>query len=58
MMIAYPTKYVFITTIRYLISVRNDEIPTVPAENGFLYNRVRTKLVENLERNHSSGFLK
>ncbi len=36
--------------------MRNDEIPTIPTENDSLYNMVRTKLVETLERNYSSGF--
>ncbi len=36
--------------------MRNDEIHVVPIENGSLYNMVRTKLVETLERNYSSGF--
>ncbi len=51
-----PTKYVPITTIKYPVFVRNDEIPTVPAENGFLYNRIHIKPVETLEGNHYSGF--
>lgn len=36
--------------------MRNDEIPTIPIENDSLYNMVRTKLVETLERNYSNGF--
>jgi hypothetical protein len=56
MMVAYTTIFVPITTIGYLIFVRNDEIPIVPTENGFLYNKIRTKLVGTLKGNHSSGF--
>jgi hypothetical protein len=38
------------TTIGYIVSVRNDEIPIVPNENDSLYNMVCTKLVETLEK--------
>jgi len=42
--------------VGYLVSMRNDEIPTVPTDNDSLYNMVPLKLVETLERNYSSGF--
>ncbi len=42
--------------IEYLIFIRNDEIPTIPDDNGYLYNKSRTKPVEILEGNYFSGF--
>jgi hypothetical protein len=34
--------------IEYLVFIRNDEIPTIPVDNGYLYNKIHTKLVEIL----------
>ncbi len=45
------------TMVGYVVFVQNDEILAILVEIVFFYNRVRTKLVETLEGNHSSGFL-
>jgi hypothetical protein len=58
MMATHPSKFVPMTLTKYPISVRNGEIPTIFIENGFFYNRVRTKSIEVLEGNHSNGFKK
>jgi hypothetical protein len=56
MMIAYPTKFVHATMARYLISIRNDEIPIILTKNGYFHNLIHTQFIETLEGNHFSGF--
>lgn len=51
-MATYPAKIVPMITIEYQISIRNDEIPMWPIDNGSLYNKIYTKHVETLEGNH------
>jgi hypothetical protein len=53
---AHPTKFVPMNSIRYPIFVRTGEILAILIENGFFYNRIRTKPIEALKRNHLSGF--
>jgi hypothetical protein len=44
------------TTAKYLISIRNDEIPIILIENGYFHNKVLTKFIETLEGHHFNGF--
>jgi hypothetical protein len=55
-MTTYPTRYVHATMAKYLISIRNDEIPIILIENGYFHNKVHTKLIETLEGCHFNGF--
>jgi hypothetical protein len=55
-MFACPTRYVFVTIARYLVFVKNDEIPALSIENGFLYNKVCIEPIEILKGNHYNGF--
>jgi hypothetical protein len=55
-MATYPTRIVPMITIEYLASIRNDEIPTWPIDNESFYNKIHTKHVETLERNHYIDF--
>jgi hypothetical protein len=43
-------------TIEYLVSIRNNEIPTWLANNGSLYNKIHTKPIETLKGNHYNDF--
>jgi hypothetical protein len=40
------------TIARYLVFVKNDEIPAISIENGSLYNKVCIKPIETLKGNH------
>jgi hypothetical protein len=55
-MVAYLTKFVLVTIAKYLIFVKNDEIPAILVENGSLYNRIYIKPIETLKGNHYNGF--
>jgi len=55
-MATYPNRFVPMTTRGYPMLVKNDEIFGILVENGSLYNKVRIKLIENLEGNHSNVF--
>jgi hypothetical protein len=55
-MVTYPNRFVPMTTIGYPISVKNDDFFAIPNENGYLYNRVRTELIETLKGNHYNAF--
>ncbi len=56
MMVAHSTRSVPIISIEYLISIRNEGIPTWLVENKSFYNKVHIKLVENLEGNQYNDF--
>ncbi len=49
-------KIVFMIKIQYLVFIRNDEIPTILDDNGYLYNKNHTQPIESLEGNYFSGF--
>ncbi len=55
-MTTYPTRFVFATTAKYPIYVRNDEICAILVDNGFFHNRICTKPIETIKGHHSSGF--
>lgn len=50
MMATHPTNCMHVTLVGYPISIRNDGILIVIFENSCFYNRIRTKLVEALEK--------
>jgi hypothetical protein len=56
MMATHPNKFVLVILIEYLISIRNDGIPTIIVDNSSFYNRICTWHVDALERNHYNGF--
>ncbi len=37
-----PNKFVLMTLARYLVSTKNDGIPTILVENNFFYNTIHT----------------
>jgi hypothetical protein len=41
-MATHPNKFVFMIPAGYLVSTRNDGIPTILVENSYFYNRVHT----------------
>jgi hypothetical protein len=41
-MATHPNKFVLMIPAIYLVSIRNDGIPTVLVENSYFYNRVHT----------------
>jgi len=45
-----------VTLAGYPISIKNDGIPIILFENSCFYNRIRTKIVEALEKNQYNGF--
>jgi hypothetical protein len=55
-MLAYTTKSMPAIIIRYLVSIKDDEILTVLVDNGSFHNKVCIEPVETLEKNHYSGF--
>lgn len=56
--IAYPTKFVPTIMVKYLVFVRNDEIPSILIENSYLHNKVCIELIETIKGHHSSSFKK
>jgi hypothetical protein len=55
-MIVYPTRSMLITTTKYPVSVRNDEIFTVLVKNDYFHNKICIKPIETIEGHQSSGF--
>jgi putative ribosome biogenesis GTPase RsgA len=45
-MATHPNKFVLMTLARYLVSTRNDGIPTILVENNYFYNRVQHNMLK------------
>jgi len=45
-MATHPNKFVLMTLARYLVSTRNDGVPTILVENNYFYNRIQHNMLK------------